>query len=307
MLLLSPLLGAPASSRTFTAGNFVLELNGSVAGTLKSVDGGNIRGEVVVQSPALVNKHIGGVRYEQFEIQTGLDMAPMFQDWIAGTLRRQAPRRDGAVIAGNFDFKAISRRTFTEALITEVGFPTLDSASKEPAYLTVKFAPGSIRQDQAAGEDLKSALGTKSKNWLSSNFAFKLDGLPTGRVSKIEAFTVKQGIASAPVGSERIAEIVPTAVELPNLKVTFSATDAEPWRHWFEDFVIKGNNGQDRERGGSIVFLGPNLRDELGSIDLLNVGIVSLSQDAAEAGADRVASVTVELYVEQMELKINLR
>ena len=305
MLLLGPLLGAPASPRGYTTGNFALELDGSPAGVLKSVDGGNIRGEVVAQPPALVNKHLGGVRYEQFEVQTGLAMAPVFQEWIAGTLRRQAPRRNGAVTTADFNHKATSRRRFSEALITEVGFPTLDGASKEAAYLTVKFAPGSIREEKAGGEDVRGTLGQKQKNWQVSNFAFRLDGLPTGRVWKIEAFTVKQGIATDSVGPAREPQIVPTAVEIPNLKVTFGAADAEAWQRWFDDFVIKGNNGQDRERSGTITFLSTNLRDELGSIELMNVGIVALYPAEGEAGEASLARFTAELYVEQMDLKLN--
>ena len=52
-------------------------------------------------------------------------------------------------MALDYDNNQRWRRTFTGALITEVTFPALDGAAKEPAYLTVKFAVESMKIEKS--------------------------------------------------------------------------------------------------------------------------------------------------------------
>ena len=68
--------------------------------------------------------------------------------------------------------------------------------------------------------------------------------------------------------------------------------------------VIKGKNGQEAELTGAIEFLDPSGQEVLGSVDLFQVGIFSLSEDKAEAGKDAIARCTAELYVEKMQLNL---
>jgi hypothetical protein len=96
-----------------------------------------------------------------------------------------------------------------------------------------------------------------------------------------------------------------TGIEIPNLKITLSATYAGPWRDWFQSFVIDGKCSDADELSGQIRFLGPDLKEELGKIELSHVGIFGL-RTRNEAGGEEVAPIEAELYVEEMKLSFNV-
>jgi hypothetical protein len=282
------------------AGPSMLELDGAQVGALKSVDGGEIVAEVVVEpQEPFAKKHLGGVRYEELVLGLDLGTAASVFNWIAESWNGQAKPRDGAVVETDAKLAPQGRREFRHALITETTIPTLDAASKAPAQLTVKLAPEEITRKKAGGAAGQRA-GAKQKQWLASNFRLELDGLETKTVSKIDAFTVKQTVAGDDVGDVRISRREPGKLEFPNLRVTFGQASLQSWSDWFEDFVVKGENTDDKEKNGAIVFLDATLKQELGRIELKNVGIFALRR---QPSTEQVARVTAELYVESMELK----
>jgi hypothetical protein len=285
-------------------GRFALELDGATAGFVKSVEGGEITAEVVAEPVGpqpFTKKHIGGVKYEEFALGIELGMSGDVYEWIAQSWTGQSTRRDGAIVEADFKLDAKARREFREAVITETTVPALDAAAaKTPAQLTVKVAPESITRTKGSG-NLKGRAAAKQKAWLVSNFRFELDGLDAKKVSKIDAFTVKQTMAGDDVGDVRDFQREPGHVEFPNLRVTLAESSAQTWSDWFDDFVVKGNNGDEREKNGAIVFLDPSLKQELGRIELKNVGIFALRRPLSTG--EQVARVTAELYVESMELK----
>lgn len=284
------------------AGPSMLELDGAQVGALKSVDGGEIVAEVVVEpigQEPFAKKHLGGVRYEELVLGLDLGTAASVFNWIAESWNGQAKPRDGAVVETDAKLAPQARREFRHALITETTIPTLDAASKTPAQLTVKLAPEEITRKKAGGA-AGQKVGAKQKQWLASNFRLELDGLETKTVSKIDAFTVKQTVAADDVGDVRISRREPGKLEFPNLRITFGQASLQSWSDWFDDFVVKGENTDDKEKNGAIVFLDATLKQELGRIELKNVGIFALRR---QPSTEQVARVTAELYVESMELK----
>jgi T4-like virus tail tube protein gp19 len=284
------------------AGPSMLELDGAQVGALKSVDGGEIVAEVVVEpigQEPFAKKHLGGVRYEELVLGLDLGTAGSVFAWVAESWNGQAKSRDGAVVETDAKLAPQARREFRHALITETTIPTLDAASKTPAQLTVKLAPEEITRKKAGGA-AGQKVGAKQKQWLASNFRLELDGLETKAVSKIDAFTVKQTVAADDVGDVRISRREPGKLEFPNLRITFGQASLQSWSDWFDDFVVKGENTDDKEKNGAIVFLDATLKQELGRIELKNVGIFALRR---QPSTDQVARVTAELYVESMELK----
>ncbi len=90
----------------------------------------------------------------------------------------------------------------------------------------------------------------------------KIDGLPTMRVRLI-----------APMSFRRTSGgVVPT-----DLVVTFPSVDVDPWRAWTDDFIVKGNNGQDKEKQGAIEVMAPNLADVLATLTIKQIGILELT------------------------------
>jgi hypothetical protein len=293
-----PALAAEGDSSAASAGPSggyrFLELDGQVLGTLKSCDGGEAFGEVVPDPPsgeAFTKKHIANVKYEDFTTKVGFGMAKPMYEWIKASFDGKALRKNGAIIAADFDYNAKSRREFQNALITEVGFPALDGAAKDPAYMTLKFAPEITRTKVASGKVAGQA--SNQKLFFPGNFRLSLGDLPTARVSKIDAFTVKQGFTES---TGRAIE--PTKIEFPNLVITMAESHA--WSEWFDDFVIKGNNGQDKELSGKIEFLSPDLTSTLIGLLISGVGIFSLAPVLPEPNAQPIRRVKAELYCEQM-------
>ena len=272
-----PILPAP---RSYSAGLFLLSLDGEAA-VLKDVDVGTIKGEVVT-------------------INIGVSMGKGLYEWIKASLDETHLRKNGYVVAADYNYKAKRYRHFRDALITEITIPALDGLSKDTSFFTIKFDAEEITYQAGDDADIKGVANTKQKKWLTSNFRLRLGDLPCGRVSKIDSFTIKQHIQQGVVGEQRISTKEPTGFEITNLKVTFSASDVKPWATFFDDFV----KGQGAELSGAIEFLDPSLKEVLGSVDLFQVGIFSLAEDKGEANKDSIKRWTAELYVKRMMLNL---
>src|SRR4051812_40915079 len=182
----------------YTAGRFAMDLGGTFAGWISSIEGGHATSDVVVEklgADMIQHKHLAGVKYEDVSVSCGTAMSKAFYTWIQNSLDRKHTRNDGAIITADYDQKEVGRLNFFKALITEVGFPALDAASKDAAKMTVKFAPEYTRMVAKTGGAVQAPLGKgEQKKWSPSNFRLKIDGLDAtcSRVNKIEALTIKQ-------------------------------------------------------------------------------------------------------------------
>ena len=286
-----------------SVGSSFLELDGVNCGPLQSATGGEISAEVVVETVGpdpFPKKHIGQPRYEEFELRVGVGMGQSLYDWIATAWGAKHERRSGAIIEADANLNAKVEHRFVDALLTETTIPPMDAAVKGSAYLTVKFAPESIAFKKASGK--VTAPRSKQKQFIASNFRLELAGLDCSKVSKVDAFTVKVTSTADPVGTRRRAAREPSGVEFPNLRVTLAESSAQTWRDWFDDFVVKGNSGDQQEKSGALVFLDPARKTELGRVNFANVGIFALRRTAG--AGDQLPRVVADLYCEKMELKI---
>ena len=130
-------------------------------------------------------------------LEVGLGMSSAFYDWVRGFFERDFQRKNGAIIAADFNYRESSRREFQDALITEVSFPTLDVAARDPAFLTVKLQPESTQFKPGSGATVTPPISSKAKKWTVSNFGVELSGLEsaTQRVSKVDGFAIKMKVA----------------------------------------------------------------------------------------------------------------
>jgi phage tail-like protein len=292
--------------RSYVSGNFFFQIDGVKCGFIKSVDGGAISAEVInepVGPMYFVKKHIGQPKYEDFTLQIGFSMSKAVYDWIAASWQMNYQRKNGAIIACDYKLDAKSQREFFNALITETGIPACDGSSKEPAYLTLKFAPEYTRYTKASGKAAGELGKSEQKLWLPSNFRLTIDGMDCTKVAKIDAFTVKQTAVTDDLGDARDYLKEPGKLEFPNLKITLAEVAAQGWYDWHEDFVIKGNNDEGKEKNGVLEFLSPNRQDVLLTIKMFNLGIFKITTDKSEANADQIKRVSSELYCERMELQ----
>jgi phage tail-like protein len=290
----------PATPRPY-ASRYLFSLDGFQAGFIKSVDGGSIMAEVISQIPgpgSFTKKQLGAIKYEDITMQIGLGMGKPIYDWIAQAWTMRSSPRSGSILTLDHDNEAKSERQFTNALIAEVTIPAMDAASKEAAYITIKLRPETVQFKKRSGK--VNPPNVTHKNWLAGNFKLQIDGLDCSKVNKIDSFTVKVSTAEDRIGDARTHQ---TGIEFPNLKVTLPESHAQTWIDWHEDFVVKGNNGDDREKQGSITFLSQNKGTELGRIDLFNLGIFKLAFNENAAASDSIRRVTAHLYCERMEFK----
>ena len=303
-----------SDKRAFVAGKYGFEMDGMMAGWLHSAEGGHANSDVVTEKLGpdhVMKKHIAGVKYDDVTVACGTGMSKGFYQWIKDSFDHKYSRKNGAIVAANYNYQEISRLTFFNALIAEVGFPALDASSKDAAKLTVKLTPETTRTTTSAGggPSISGKYGTDSKvqkKWLPSNFRLRIDGLEEAcsRVNKIEALVVKQKNVDHAVGEMRDYEKEPAYLEIPNLVVTFPESHGKGFMDWHEDFVIKGNNGDDREKNAQLTYLTPNLNEELFTITFKHLGVFKLTPDKVESGSESIRRLKAEMYCEEIELEI---
>jgi phage tail-like protein len=296
----------PGANPSYTADRFLLDLDGIRCGFIESLEGGNVSAEVISESVApdyFVKKHIGPPKYEDFSVQIGLSMEKKVYDWIAASLKAKHQRMDGSVIIVDSKGNVKAVREFYNAMITEITIPAMDASSKDAAFMSLKFSPEFTRFKKVSGKVSESLDKRKDgqKKWLPANFRLEIDGLDCTRVSKVDRFIVKQAKISDDIGVTRDQSRNQGKLDFPNLRITLPELTAQSWFDWHEDFVIKGNCGDDKERNGALTFLAPSLKDELARVDFYHLGIFRISAEKPEPQVSRIGQVVAELYCERME------
>jgi phage tail-like protein len=298
--------------RGYVAGKFGVELDGIMAGWVNSAEGGTPSSDVVLEKVGpdhIVKKHIAGVKYDDITFVCGTGMSRAFYEWMKASFDHNYQRKDGAIIHADYDYHEIERLDFFKALITEIGFPACDAASKDAAKMTIKCAPEYTKLVSKAGSSIagnKYSIGKgQQKKWSPANFRLRIDGLDCTRVAKIEALTVKQKVVDNPIGELRGFQREPAHLEVPNLVVTVPTSHTQGFNHWLQDFVVNGNNGDDKEKTGTLEFLTPDLKDALFTITFEHLGIFKLTNEKSEAASENIRRAKIEMYCENMKFQFH--
>jgi phage tail-like protein len=304
--------------RPYTGGQFALELedgggNSVPVGFLTAIDGGHFKSDEVKSMVGydnyLVTKFPGKPKYDDITLTLGMATSPGFWNWIKASLNNKPERRSGAIVVYDFKKRERQRRTFTNALLSEIGFPALDASSKASANMTIKISPESLTWDEPSNEKAGPFGGQnevpKQKMWLASNFAFELEkfkGDKRLRHAKIEAFTIKQAVVSNPIGMFLETPKEPSRLEMPGIQVTFSQSNADPWVDWYNKAVVKGNFPDQLTTGSITYYASDGEKTELMTVHLDGVGLTSLEFDKLEAHRDGIARVKASLYIDSLKL-----
>lgn len=288
----------------FNSAKFGLEIEGRSAGWLYSAEGTHDTSERVGQ------KESPDVQFEDLGVKCGAGMSSEFYQWLADTLANKHTRKGGAIIAADYNYREMTRLTFKDALITEVGMPTLDSASKDAAKMTIKIAPEHTRFSSApgGGPSIGGGLGSGAeiqKKWFCSNFRLRITGLEQAcsRVDKIDSFVVKQTVIKrASSGAKRDYQKEPSTVETPNLVIMFPESSSKEFYDWHKNFVIQGHNGQDKEREGTLEYLTPDLKEVLFTITFHGLGIFKIAPDHSGFGS-QIRRIKCEMSCRSINFK----
>jgi hypothetical protein len=279
-------------------------------GFLRSADGGGVTTDIQTYQQGRVNdlwRQVGRPKFGDITLQVGMGLAPPFYSWISDFFNRTVTRKNGAIIGADFNYKERTRRNFTDALIAEVGVPALDGGSKDAALMTVKITPeGMTYETIEDGEKLASppGLGLPNKMWHAANFRFTIDGFEDSlrRVTKIDAFSIKQQILDYPAGHRRTSIRVPGRIDFPPVNIYVPQVDAELLIEQANTRLIDYEKPDDGGMNATLEFLAPDL-STLATINMTGVDIVSAEPQKLDASAETVALVKFQLQVEAMTME----
>lgn len=243
------------------APKFAMSIDGKLLG-MDHASGGYPKGEVVTMFPGQggpPRRQLSAVRYTNLRIGLGLNVGASVLAWVNAALANAAPViKNGTLIELDPDNRAASYLDFSKGSVAEFVFPGLDGASKAPCTTVLEVAMD--KSVLRPGDGARIVL-PRRQDGVSSNFRLTIDGLPTSRVRSIAPISFRRNTGGV-AGSD--------------LVVLIADADAAPWRAWADDFIVKGNNGQDKEKRGKIEVLAPNMSDVLATLTIGNIGIAEL-------------------------------
>jgi hypothetical protein len=286
---------ATAIRRPSVYGPVGLELEGRFAGWVDSFTGGDFVADVVSEladPTGMRKKHVTNFGASDIILSVGNWMSSAFYEWISDTLARGTPRRSGAILTFDNQFRPVGRLEFEYATLKEVSFPALDASSRDAAHFTVRIVPERFRT--VAPTATVPAPPAKGRSpWLLSNFHVGVDNVDTSSVATVEALTFTRTITSDIFGHG-----VSVAFNEPDLALTQPGPGT--FGPWADDFFVQGNRLDRDERSGSLALLGPNLMDALFTLNFSHIGILRIGA-ASPAKAGEPMATRVQLYVEDMQ------
>ena len=286
-----------------SAQGYSLELAGVNEGFVHSFEGGSAVGDVVVDKVGpdhIAHKHIAGVKYEDITVTVGTGMGKGLYEFVKAAFDLKHDRYDMVVKRTDFNQNVTWEMDVYHALVTGVGIPELNAASKNVGRLTITFSAEYTRVKAGSGK-LSQSVGNKPKQWITSNFRLTIPGLDCTRVSKIGALSLTWQVATDGVGEQHDYLKAPDGVNVPNLVVTLGEQSAQTFVDWQKTFLIDGNNGPAQEKEGTLEILGPDLKEVLFTLKFRGLGIFRLAADKYEAGTEQLRTVTAEMYCEGMQ------
>lgn len=304
--------GAEAAEkpRSYVAGRFGLELDGVFCGLINAFEGGNYAADVITSvqgTDRFPKKILGPVKVEPLTVETGFEMGKPWYDWINKTMNLEFVRKNVTIVEMDQGFKEMSRRSFSNAIISEVEFPALNGSAKTPVALTVSITAEQLKLEAGTGKQVPASMAKGGqKAAMASNFRLNIQGLEqvTQRASRVDAFSFTQKIAAHTAGQSRMAQLSPTQPEFTNLAFSVGEANAGPLYAWFDDFVLKGGSNA-KERPGILEYLGPDMKAPLATVQFSGLGIFKLATEGPSAGGDQIRRAKAEMYCQRFTATFN--
>jgi hypothetical protein len=171
------------------------------------------------------------------------------------------------------------------------------------AAMTVKLTPEYARRGKGSGQPQSAPWGLKGRTgWTAANFRLAIDSLPDcTAVTKIEPLAFTTVVNQQLLGEVRDYTQQPYQRDVPDLVLTVPECKAASFYAWHDDFVIKGLNGPQYEKNGTLELLGPNQKDVLLTLELKNLGIYRLASVKSSATGG-IPQVRATMYCEELTL-----
>ena len=299
---------ASLTERSFTAGKFAFELDGTRVGFLQNVSGGSMTAELATHKMGPHNsekKNVTTIKWTPVKIRTGIGMSRGLYQWIQAAFDMGVLYKNGAVTVADFNYKAQRRMDIMNMLMTKVTMPTLDGESKETGYFDIEMQPEQCRWIKEGGQDVRGLIGPKQKGWHCANWRLEIGGLPTKRVAKVEGLAWECKTTFDWIGDSRENTAHPVATTVTDWTIHVSMADIEPWQAKAKQWFVDGHCLEGDEMTAALTLMSPNFATEFGRIEMLNVGLKEFDAHAKlEAQGQQVARFTVKLYTEQMRFQL---
>ncbi|MBS2021579.1 MAG: hypothetical protein JST92_04165, partial [Deltaproteobacteria bacterium] len=266
--------------------------NTSVA-AVQHYSGGEPWAEVVNEPGGLLpyaKKHVGELHFADLETLVQIDAHPGLFRWIRDAWFGN-PVRDKIQLETPDNYSGGTKIIeLAHARIHEVVLPGLDTLSRERRYLTLRILPRGVRR--YAGHAV-NPMQRDARDFYAQNFQVNIDGIDCSGVISVDPVTVRTVFPEENKGRK-------STLVFPDIHLHVDEDKVDPFREWFEDFVIAGNNDDDKERFGTITYLEPLLGGPMAVLQMHHLGIYRVSDEPpAPTGPRRVR---VDLYCERLEL-----
>jgi len=294
VLAVSPVSVAHAQlkeMRSYATRGSTLELESKAIGTMQSVEGGYAKADVVSMNLGPDDyplKHVSNVRFEPITVRGDINSLAD----LAKKAFDKPVQVNGRVITMGMTGKSVGALEFYNAFPTKVTISDLDGASKESCYIEVTLTPERTRRVEGGAAEARFA--SKQERCMRSSFTVKIPGMVTNGVSKVENLSLTRAVTQDNVGDQRIATKSPAKPSIPNVVLTVSEATAKDFWAWYDSFLIKGDNGQEKERTIEVQLMGPDMKSSVLTLQGTGVGMVAMRP---LVGNDNMARVEVELYV----------
>lgn len=294
----------------YSSAHFALQLDGTIIGTLRSIEGGTVKTDVVsyqAGDKGDIWRQLAKPKYEDIKFVTALAGAAPLWDWLNSFVKGEGVRKTGSLIAADYNYKEKARRNFFEALVASIDFPKWDGNDKNPANITVTISPERIVYEKpGSGKipvDEREPSVNNQQHVAACNFKFSYDGVSAdtcSRVSKVDAFSVKSKIIEYHYGGRLEAAKMPGKIEVPNLVFYLPEVDAQEFR----DLHMKSVKGERAPMKDATLTFHNNAWVDRGKLTFKNCHIFNVTPEKQDATSEEIKLVKVEAAVEAFEVHV---
>jgi phage tail-like protein len=300
----------------YSGAHFTIEVDGIGKGlkdlpTLRSVEGGGAKADVVsyqMGENGDVWRQLGKTKYDDIKLTFGLSDVDGFRGWVHDFLKGTLTRKNGAILAADFNYKERARRKFEQAMIVGLGLPKFDANDKNQANVTITLAPEKVTYEKGSGATITATDVSENtqRKIAACNFTFSLDGFQqeTARTAKVEAMEIKVKTIEHHVSysgdSVRFEPAkIPGKIEWPNLVFCVPEADAEPFRKLHNDRMSGKKKDQGQGLGATLVFFN-NSKKKMGEFQFKGVHIFNVQSEKSDASSEEMKLVKIECAIEQI-------
>jgi hypothetical protein len=241
------------------------------------------------------------------KVKTGAGMSKGLYEWMQSAFDMGVLYKNGAITVVRLQLQGPAPHGHAlNMLMTKVTMPTLDAfgVARSRRTSTSRCMPEQIRWIKEGGTDVRRRPSARSRRRGTPPTSASSIGRPAvrPRVAKIEGLSWECKVTHDMVGEHRENTIHPTATTISDFTLTISQADLEAWAQKAKSWFVDGNCLEGDEMTGMITLLGPDMKKELATIELLNVGFKEFEANPKlEAQTESVARFKVKCYAEQVK------